>query len=230
MRASEVASRLNIPRNAAFRLLATLGLRSYVEQDHDSRKYRLGLKLFQVGNAVFEVRDIRRLAFPILEELRNHFQETVNLALLDGGQILYVERIESQRSLRTATAIGLRAPLHCTALGKAILAYSPSLQAGVREAPGSLERLTENTITEPDALLAEIEVIEERGYAFDQEEQMIGIRCVAAPVLDSQGRPCAALSLSGPTQRMSEQIAQGEIIRGVVRAARRLSERMGYIP
>jgi DNA-binding IclR family transcriptional regulator len=230
MGASEVASALKISRNAAFRLLATLGLRGYVEQDRDSRKYRLGLKLFQVGNAVFAVRDIRRLAIPILEELRNRFQETVNLALLDGGQILYVERIESQRSLRTATAIGFRAPLHCTALGKSILAHSPSLQAGIQENPGSLEKLTENTITDPETLLAELEGVEERGFALDREEQMIGVRCVAAPVFDSQGRPCAAISLSGPAQRISEQIAQGEIIRGVVWAARQLSERLGYIP
>jgi DNA-binding IclR family transcriptional regulator len=228
MGASEVASELDIPRNAAFRLLATLASRGYVEQDPESRKYRLGLRLFQVGNAVYAALDIRRLAFPILEELRNRFQETVNLALLDGHEILYVERIESERSLRTATAIGSRAPLYCTALGKAILAYSPALQPATGGNLGPLERLTENTITDPEALQAELDSVRDEGYAVDCEEHMVGVRCIAAPIFDSRGKPCSALSLSGPTQRMAEQTTKGEVIAAVREAARQLSQQMGY--
>jgi DNA-binding IclR family transcriptional regulator len=116
---AEIASHLNMSRNAAFRLLTTLHSGGWVEKDAEARKYQLGLKLFQLGSAAFRSRDVRRLAFPIAEELRNRYEETVNLALLDGAQVVYVERLESRRSLRTATAIGTRAPLHCTALGKA---------------------------------------------------------------------------------------------------------------
>ena len=229
MGAAEVASHLDILRNGAFRLLSTLRSRGYVEQDAETRKYWLGLRLFQLGNAVFGGQDIRRLAFPILEDLRNRFQETVNLALLDGEWVLYVERIESPRSLRTSTAIGTRVPLYCSSLGKAILAHLPPEQVDALLSSGLHTARTENTITDPQALLAELEVIRRRGYALDKEENMAGVRCVGAPIFDSLGRAFAAVSVSGPTQRIAEHIAQGEIARDVMSAARQISERLGHV-
>ena len=229
MGAAEVASHLGIPRNGAFRLLTSLRSCGYVEQDAETRKYWLGLKLFQLGNAVFGGQDIRRLAFPVLEKLRNRFQETVNLALLDGEQVLYVERIESPRSLRTATAIGTRAPLYCTSLGKAILAHLPPQQVETILSSGPLAARTGNTITDPQKLLAELELIRRRGYALDEEENMIGVRCVSAPIFDSLGTVLAAVSVSGPAQRIAEHIAQGEIASHVMNAARQISERLGHV-
>jgi len=229
MGAAEVASHLGILRNGAFRLLTTLRYRGYVEQDAETHKYWLGLRLFQLGNAVFGGQDIRRLAFPILGDLRNRFQETVNLALLHDEQVLYVERIESPRSLRTSTAIGTRTPLYCSSLGKAILAHLSPEQVDALLSSGPRTAHTENTITDPQALLAELEVIRRRGYSLDKEENMIGVRCVGSPIFDSLGRAFAAVSVSGPAQRIAEHIAQGDIAGDVMSAARQISERLGHV-
>ena len=225
---AEIASRLQMSRNAAFRLLTTLHSCGWVEKDDEEGKYQLGLKLFQLGSAAFRSRDIRRLAFPIAEELRNRYEETVNLALLDGAQVVYVERLESRRSLRTATAIGTHAPLHCTALGKAILAHLPHEQVESLLASEPLTALTDRTITDPAALSAELEVIQQRGYALDIEENSVGVHCLAAPIMDSYGRAIAALSVSGPAQRITEHFAHGEIAADLLSAAQQMSERLGY--
>jgi IclR family KDG regulon transcriptional repressor len=213
---AEIASRLQMSRNAAFRLLTTLHSCGWVEKDAEARNYQLGLKLFQLGSAAFRSRDIRRLAFPIAEELRNRYEETVNLALLDGAQVVYVERLESRRSLRTATAIGTRAPLHCTALGKAILAHLPHEQASALLASEPMVALTDGTITDHAALSAELEAIRQQGYAQDIEENSIGVHCLGAPIFDSYGRVIAALSVSGPAQRMAEYADRGDMAADVV--------------
>jgi len=225
--AAEVASRLNMPRNAAFRLLVTLGARGYVHQDEETRKYRLGFQLLRLGNAVQESRDIARLARPLLTSLRNHYEETVNLALLEGNQVLYIERIESPRSLRTSTATGTRAALHATSLGKAILAFSTAEQVHAWLGDGPLPAVTEHTVTARTKLMAHLEAIRKRGYALDLEESVIGVCCIGAPVFDAHDRPFAALSLSGPAHRMRAYLAQGDIARDVLSSAKELSRLLG---
>ena len=225
--AAEVASQLNMPRNAAFRLLVTLGTRGYVDQDEETRKYRLGFQLLRLGNAVQDSRDICQLARPMLTHLRNRYEETVNLALLEGNQVLYIERIEGQRSLRTSTATGTRASLHATSLGKSILAFSSPEQVRSWLGEGPLAAVTEHAVTEKATLMAQLDEIRTSGYALDLEENMIGVCCIGAPIFDVRDRAFAAMSLSGPAHRMRAYLTQGDIARDVLNSAKELSRLLG---
>jgi DNA-binding IclR family transcriptional regulator len=165
----------------------------------------------------------------VLEELHSRYQETVNLALLDGRHVIYVERLESPRSLRTATAIGTLTPLHCAALGKAILAHLPQEEQDRFLSSGPLETLTDRTITDPDRLAQELVAIRRRGYALDEGENIDGVYCAGAPIFDAQGHVAAAVSVSGPVQRMSELIADRTVAESVLQAASQVSQRLGYV-
>lgn len=227
--AADVAAHLNISRNAAFRLLTTLKSRGYVSQDEDSRKYRLGLELFHLGNAVPESKDIRGVARPFLERLRDAYQETANLVLPHGKTVLYIERLESPHSLRTSTEVGTRYPLYCTALGKSILSQLPLEAVQALLGPAPFRRLTENTIVDYEHLLPELEEVRKRGYAIDRAERGAGVWCVGAAFLDAQGKPIGAISLAGPTHRMEAHLTGGKIGQDVRAAAEEISRLLGYV-
>lgn len=227
--AADVAAHLDISRNAAFRLLTTLKSRGYVSRDEDSRKYRLGLELFHLGNVVPESRDLRSAALPFLEQLRDSYQETANLVLLHAGSVLYIQRLESPHSLRMATDVGARYPLHCTALGKAILSKLPLETVRAMLGPAPFRRMTDNTIVNYEQLIPELQKISELGYAVDWAERGAGVCCVGAAFLDGQGRPIGALSLSGPMHRMETYVTEGRIGQSVKAAAEELSRILGYV-
>ncbi len=225
---AEIADTLDLSRNAVFRILHTLEQGGYVEKIPDSKKYKLGLRLFQLGNSVFKTTDLPRLAMPILEPLLQEFLETVNLALMYEGQILYVDRLESPRSLRTSTTIGSRAYAHSTSLGKAMLAYMLPEEVEAILSKYGLCRVTRNTITEIDRLKVELKITRQRGYAIDNEETVEGVCCVGAPVFDRQRKPIAAISVSGPTHRINDQEQCHQIAHAVVNASHELSRMLGW--
>jgi DNA-binding IclR family transcriptional regulator len=152
--------------------------------------------------------------------------ETVHLALLDRAEVLYIERIEAQRSLTMGSKLGARNPIYCTALGKAILAYLPENEVDQILAASRMEARTRNTITNVLALKRELERIRDRGYAIDDEEIEDGVRCIAAPILNASNRAVAAVSVSGPSSRITPDRFQ-LIGKTMLKAAQELSTRIG---
>jgi len=201
--------------------------RGLLRRGIDSNRYRLGLHLYDLGCQALDHVNIRDEARPLMTRVAYEVGETVHLALLDRAEVLYIERVESQRSLTMGSKLGARNPVYCTALGKAILAFSPESEVDGVLAGSRLEARTRNTITKVLALKRELERIRERGYAIDDEEIEEGVRCVAAPILDASDCAVAAISVSGPSSRIHSDRYQ-LIGKTVMKAAFELSTKLGH--
>ncbi|WAH35224.1 IclR family transcriptional regulator [Alicyclobacillus dauci] len=224
---TELANQVGMYKSTVHRLLTTLMHRGYIEQDIRSGKYKLGYRLLDLGMKLLASIDLRREAMPFLQELAAASNEVVHLALVDQGEIVYVEKVESQNTIRMHSRVGKRVPIHATGLGKAILAYLPVTEAiGIVERYG-LAPLTEYTITDRDRFLKSLEETRKLGYAMDVEENELGICCVAAPILDNNRRAVAACSVSGPNIRMTTERLR-ELAPHVTETGIRISERLGY--
>jgi len=195
---TELAERAQLPKATTYRLAAQLVSLGVLDKTRGG--YRLGLELFKLGSAVASQRKLREAALPFLEDLYEATHETVHLGVLDGSEVLYLEKIVGRRMSPVTTHLGIRNPLYCTGLGKAILAHSsPELVKSVIR--DGLVARTPHTITVPNVLKDELLSIVESGIAFDREEHSLGVNCVAAPVLDGEGRARAAISITGPVSR-----------------------------
>jgi IclR family KDG regulon transcriptional repressor len=226
---AELAERVKLHKSTAHRLLSILERHRIVERDSETGRYRLGLRLFELGTIAMDRFNIRDRARPYLERLLEEVNETVHLCALDAGEILYLDKIEPARSVRMASRIGHRKPVHCTAVGKAILAHLPEAEQDSILQIHGLPRLTPKTITTPAELKAEFKPIRERGYALDNEETEAGLRCIGAVILDHSGRPAAAVSVSAPSFRLTMDKVP-DLAGPVVRVARALSEELGFHP
>lgn len=200
---TELSKRLKIPKSTVYNILNTLVLEGILEKNRDNQRYRLGLKLFELGNIARANFELRSVATPFLKELNRQLDETVHLTILDKGEVLYIECFESTKRLRTYSVIGMRAPLHCTAVGKAILAFLPEEEMDEIIRAKGLERFTENTITDPQKLKEHLKEIRSRGYSTDDMEHEEGVRCVGAPIPNQEGKVFASISVSGPSQRLT---------------------------
>jgi IclR family transcriptional regulator, KDG regulon repressor len=197
-----LAQTLRMPKPTAFRILATLQSRGYLERT-STGSYRLGRKLFELGQHDTSEQDIIRAAGAPMESLLQSCRETLNLGVLDGGEVLVIETRESPLSVRMSSKIGNRRYAHSTALGKVLLAALPHEELiRILNARG-MPRFTPHTIVTPEALIAELERVRVQGYACDNRENEKEGRCVAAPVYGTGKRVVAALSISGPLPRMS---------------------------
>ena len=223
---TELALRLGMHRTTLFRFLVTLRERGYVERDADTDRYRLGVSVLTLATSLLNNLDLRRIARPILLELRDSTRELVHLAVMQQDWVVTVERIEGTRSLSLQTDVGDRRPAYCTASGKAMLARLPPAEVERILAAG-MPRLTPRTITTPAAMAPELATTRERGYAIDDEERTEGIRCVAAPVFGHDGTAQGAISLAAPTLRFDwDRVAT--VGAEVARAAAEISHRLGY--
>ncbi len=197
---AELTSRSGLPKPTAHRLAGQLVELGLLEKGGTA--YRLGLRLFELGSAVGRQRRLRDAALPVMQDLYEATHETIHLGILDGLEVLYIDKITGRRSTAVATRMGTRKPLHCTALGKAILSHSPpALLAAVIE--NGLAKHSPYTITHPTRLRTELANIADQGIAYDQEEYSLGVACVAAPVLDRHGGAQVAISITGPTARFN---------------------------
>lgn len=224
----ELSQHANLVETTALRYLENLVWHGLVERDELNR-YRLGLRIFYLGQCAFGRPDPRKVAAPLLESLVKQFRETVNLAARSGDDLILVEALESTRSIKKGATIGDRDSWHSSALGKAILASLPEDEVREILERRGLPRYTPMTCTTLEALAPHLERIRVIGYAIDDEEGEEGLRCVAAPVFDQRGRPSYAISLSGPTDRFSLEVID-EMGHAIARAAGSLSEQLGYIP
>lgn len=223
---SELSRRTNVNKTSAFRILTTLEKRGYVLRQGRHRTYAPGPKLIAVSARFLSGVELVTLARPVLEGVYADFRETVNLGVLNDRRVLYVDILESRQGLRMAARVGSEDPVHSTALGKAILSCFP--RDAIKRLMDSYnwERRTRRTITIVEVFERELERIRQRGYAIDDEENEVGARCVGVPIRDREGRPIAALSVSGPASRLSQPILR-RIGKRLKTAAQEIERRMG---
>lgn len=227
LRITEIAKALNVAKSSAHRLTTTLNNFGYVKQDSETKKYSLGLKLVELGDVVLQSLDIRTVASPFLHELANELGETVHLVIRENSEIVYIDKIESPQTIRMYSRIGKRAPLHCTGVGKAILAYLPeSIRNKIINEKG-LQKFTEYTITTKEDLLRNLEEIRKRGYSIDDQEHELGIRCVAAPIFNHKNEVIAGISVAAPTFRFQTEMIETYANR-VTKNASQISLSLGY--
>ncbi len=224
---SDLARRLGLHKSTVHRLLATLEREGFVVQDPASGQYRLGLQLFELGSLVVASIELRKVARPYLEEVHRACGETVHLAILDEGEVVYIDKLEGTRGVRMFSSIGRRSPAHCTGLGKVLLAWQP---AGVLEQiiqRRGLRVYTSRTITSPETLRDHLALVRQRGYSVDNGEHEEFIRCAAAPVFDHTGQAVAAVSIAavGVDEESPRFQEFGALVQ---RCARAISAALGY--
>ena len=224
----DIAAQTGMNKSTAHRLLTHLENSAYLFRDARGG-YRIGPRLVQLGQGATYQATLRSLSRPVLERLWKATGETVNLATLDGQEVLYVDVLESLHTFRLVSQVGTRRPLHCTALGKAILSHVsapllPEYLAHIR-----FERTTPKTISNLAQLKRDLTESLARGYALDDEEAVTGARCISAAIFDSTGKATAAVSVSGPIVRV-DRAEVGRFSRLVRAAAHEISEKLGYQP
>lgn len=222
---TDLATGLQMSKSTVLRLVGPLRETRLVDQDPESGHYRLGPQNALLGQLYLERLDIRRTASPLLHQLAQDVCEAVHLVSFDPPEIVYIDKVESSQAVRMHSRVGGRQPAYCTATGKAFLAHATDdVLAKVIEA--GMPARTPATITSPEQLHAELARIRERGYAVDDVENELDIRCVAAPAFDHSGAVVTAVSISGPASRVTHD-RLAEIGRQVIETAQALTDRLG---
>ncbi|MCX5569852.1 MULTISPECIES: IclR family transcriptional regulator [Kaistia] len=226
--ADEIAAAIGLPKSTVFRVLATLLGRGLLDRDPERQTFRFGTLALLVGVRALGDLDVKRVARPIIEQLAEATGETVHLSVLNERSALCIDKIDSKRAVRMSSYVGFRDPLHCSGVGKILLAFQDEAAREALIERIGFEKHTERTITDPAALRAHLRQIVALGHAVDHEEIEDGLSCVAAPVRDHTGKVVAAISNSGPTYRLDEA-AMRDLV-GVVREhAARISAALGYL-
>ncbi|MBC7304913.1 MAG: IclR family transcriptional regulator [Nocardia sp.] len=200
---SELTRRTGLPKATVHRLCRDLVAARWLSASPDG--YRLGRGLFELGMRAATERTMLEVAVPFMQDLFSRTRETVHLGVLDGNEVVYISKIGGHRQARAPSRIGGRMPLYCTAIGKALLAHSQPATID-RILSGPLTRRTPRTVVGPGLLRAQLDNVIERGVAYEYEESAVGIVCVAAPILDTDDRPVAAISLTGPATRFTPEV------------------------
>jgi IclR family KDG regulon transcriptional repressor len=226
-RPSELVHKLGMSRSNVHRLLATLERLGCVEKTLESQ-YRLGLKIFVLGNSDPLRKKLIEIAHPYMTRLAEISQENVNLALMYGGELLYIDKIESSHYLKLDQPIGKTDPVYCTALGKCLLSGMTEAEFRAFCKSMKLTRRTKKTITDPDALWMAIKRVKKNGFAIDLEELNEGIRCLGAPIRDFTGKVIAAISISAPAVRLARERIEGLKV-PLIETSREISRKMGYV-
>lgn len=226
LKLTEISDELGLNKSTVHGLINTLKYHGLIDQDEDTQRYRLGIYLMRLGDLVSSSIDIIGIARPFIVYLCNQVEETVHLGRLDDLEVIYIDKVESTQSMRISSARGARNPAYCTGVGKAMLAYLDKKKLN-QILPEKWEGFTPTTITEKEKLLIELEKVRESGFAFDFEEKDIGLTCVAAPIFDHAGKVNYAISVSGPSIRMTdEKIELTKVL--LKKATLELSQKIGY--
>jgi DNA-binding IclR family transcriptional regulator len=223
----DLSKKLGLYKSTVFRFLRTLQKEDLVRRNPDTGKYRLGMRLFFMGSIAVNQLDIVRSAKPYLKELMELFSETVNLFIYDNGNVICIDRKESPRQVTTRPR-GLISPPHCSGAGKAVLAFLPPREAEQIIKEKGLPPYTKKTITDPSLFNEHLKEITKRGYAIDHEEYEDGLTCVAVPLMDFKARVAGAISISMPTERLTEELLQ-RIILSLRNVSQKISCEMGYL-
>ena len=222
----EAATKLKIAKSSAHDLMSSLAELGFLHKTEENR-YRLGWRLVTLSETLLATTELRKEAHPVMEELAARYQETIHLAVLDGTQAVYVDKLEGRQAVRVElTSLGARLYAHCSALGKVLLAYISEEEVKRIIQMAGLPRFTDHTITEEEDLLQNLIKIRKQGYAYDMEEILLDLCCVGAPIYNHTGQVIAAISMSIPAYRFRR--SQTEYRDAIVRTAKIISERLGY--
>ncbi|MDO1583026.1 DNA-binding transcriptional regulator KdgR [Rhizobium oryzicola] len=227
---AELAQRAMTSKTTAHRLLQTMAELGYIEQDPETEKYGLTLKLFSLGaRSLNEQSDLLRVADMVMGKLSRATGESINLGILDerDQKVLYIHKYDSIYNLSMKSTLGLRNPLHSTSLGKALLAWRDEEEIRERMAKMDFARLAPRTVTDPTALLTQLHDIRSQGYAEEIEESEAGVRCMAAPIFNHLGKPIAAISISFPLFRFDET-RKPDYVTNLTEAGMTASRALGY--
>lgn len=224
---TDLSKRLKLHKNNVFRLLATLESRGYIEQNKSTENYRLGIRCLQLGQTFIQQMGLLRQARPIMDDVVKACQETVYLSLLRRGGVVPLQSVEADRPVRIVSLLGQALPLHCTAAGKAHLAFESEEE--IRSAlPEALERHSDRTIVRLDDLIADLRGVAERGYAIEAGEYLPDVMAIAVPIRDYTRTVVGSLSITAPEYRLSPERIDREIAPLALRAGKDLSTRLGY--
>lgn len=201
---TEIGNMLDLNKSNVHSIISTLESMGYVEQNVSTRKYRLGLKILGLAHVITSSLSFRATVLPYMQKIANQTNEVVYMGIPRDEEVLYLDVACPQNSIPTRSILGERAPMYCTGIGKAMLAYLPAETVNAVISKG-FHKFTDNTIVSEDALLKELQSIRGKGYAVDNMEHEYGIKCVGMPVLDDQGRVMLGLSISGPSLRFTEE-------------------------
>jgi IclR family KDG regulon transcriptional repressor len=227
LRVGEIAKRMELDRTTVYRIVITLENLGFLEKRPGTKEYKLGLGAFEVGSSYLRTTDLYSVARPIMIELAQDVQEAVHWAILSGHDTICIDKIDSPRGLGTTSKVGRSAPLHCSSVGKVLLAFQSeerreAILGGIKLTP-----FTERTITSVAVLREEADKARRRGYCVTYGEGEIDMACIAGPIFDHSGSIVAGLSIGGPIHRMSSPEAKSLMIRRLLSATRRISEKMG---
>ena len=229
LRLIDISRRLGLPVSSAHGLIRTLTKRGYVETGPDTRVFHLGVKLLEIGSIYLQGIDLVQEALPVMDQLTRDYDETVNLAILDQTDIIYIAKKEGTKSMRLISYVGKRLPAHATALGQVLLSARSESEIDKLYRGRQSERLTPNTITGIQELKEALELTRKRGYAHDNEGSTRGLQCFGVPVFNHEDKIVTALSISIPTVRVNPAIAEKTIAQ-LLDAAQKISKKLGWHP
>lgn len=228
---TDISQEMDLSVSTVYRFAGTLANLNYLERDAQSGEYRLGLACLELARAYQKHSDVRRLALPSLEKLRDETMETVHLGVLDRMEVVYLEKLQGLHAIGLMSSRpGGRAPAHCTGLGKVMLAYQDEEAVRDHFEDHDLPAFTANTIVDVDDLLERLREIRENGYGFDHGEHEREVRCIAAPIFDQTGKLVASISVSGPSSRMDPVTENETLIKKVAGIGNYISSLLGYHP
>ncbi|MBM7717282.1 DNA-binding IclR family transcriptional regulator [Bacillus thermophilus] len=202
---TELAQRLDLNKSTIYRFLATLEEEQYLEQEPDTKKYHSGIRLFELASRIVNKVDWTKDIRPFLVDLKDRVNETVHLGIIDDHEVVYIDKVECERSIRMYSKVGKRAPVYCTGVGKAILAFLPEEKRNHIMNHIHFHPFTENTITDAAHLKKEIKMIRAQGFALDREEHELGVSCTASPIFNYNGKVLGGISIAGPSSRIDEE-------------------------
>ncbi|MBB6447713.1 IclR family transcriptional regulator [Bacillus benzoevorans] len=223
----DISEKLGLSKSTVHGLIKTLEHRGYLQQNPDDLKYKLGLKLFELGSFIADKLDIVQIARPFIKELVDELRETVHLVVRQQDELVYVAKEEGPQTLRISSHVGKKAPIHCTGVGKAILAYQNEREVDRILSTIKMQAFTEHTITDKEEIKKQLQTIKENGYSLEDEEIEFGLACVGAPIFDYNGNVSASLSCATPKMRLTDERLP-EVIAGVKNAAAKISRCLGY--
>ncbi|MCX7708437.1 MAG: IclR family transcriptional regulator [Clostridia bacterium] len=224
---TEIGNRLSLHKSTVHRILSALAERGYIEKISNNGLYKIGLKMVELSSVHLSNVELKTEARPYLWELTSKLNLTTHLAILEGADAIYIEKVDVVSNIRLYSQIGRRIPVYCSALGKSLLSGLTDDELDRIVSNCSLTRLTDNTLTDRSELIRQIKKVRITGWSIDDEEHDEGIRCIAAPVLDYRGKVIAALSISGPASVVTKEKDQefGELVSNI---AFKISNRLGY--
>ena len=223
----EISEHTGLSKSTIHGIIKTLEYKGFLQQNSDDLKYKLGMKLFELGNAVSSRMDIGKIALPFLKDMVNELKETAHLVIMDRDEAYYVEKVDGPHSLSMYSQVGKRAPIYCTGVGKVILAYQSEEEIDRLLDKAELLPFTDKTLTDKQQIKEQLKQVKKQGYAIDNEEIELGLFCIAAPIFNHQGKVIASISCSAPITRFSSERIPSAIA-VVKNTADAISRRIGY--